>query len=680
MVSQMMDRLAQSLYRQQGPHKFAQLFREFILSGFRAFAIFFALILAFSKYQDSQHQPIIKIEPAKFSVLFNKSDQECWGPFAATKCPAQAASPELWKSTVHRWTPEYYRLLDSDLNAPFWLGLEISPADLKKAESAGATRLMLGVLFSRYDVWVDGERIETGDYLDNDLPIAIDLSHRRMQNDQPLRVAISVARDGKMQTIDSGWFLPTMGLYTSKASDQQMRWVVFAGDTRFLVMFSIFFLFGLLANYAAFTDKAKEDFRAASVLAFILAGTQFIMADSIFRLLGPSMYYPILNMLLMGEFFGAIGLGLAISRSRASFSSFINTIIPISFLVVLFFTPKQLENGILTNWILNYLTPLGYGFAGALCLIQYLRLRKDAKMEGASLSRAILLTTMTFLFAGIALTFAIESGHAVAVETHWARMLVSIPIYLLINNIVSEARQRFYQVQETPVSEYHRRPVLPESVPGVVINLDLKSSEKLFRLGGEHGVGGTIVGTIMSQLWITFSSAGATILQSSGDDLLILFPDTKIKDELDLWLKTLIEAQSVLKLITQKLADTHVELATMKTLEFRAAVCHGEVRPLWRTIGTSKIPVWVEAGKQNIFVETARYIEIEREVSASTKASAAGSVLMVSEDLKSIVSSFSNLSSFPIAGTGKHGRTYSGLCVNIPIDQSVELKLTRIAG
>ena len=673
LVGQMIDRLAHSLYRQHGPHKFAQLYREFILNGFRAFAIFFGILLAFSKYQDSQHHAVIAIEPSRFSVLM-KSDQECWGDQAAAKCPAKATNKELWESEVHRWSPEYYQLLESDLKASFWLGLTISAADLKKAESAGATRLMLGVLFSRYEVWVDGQRIETGDYLDNDLPIAIDLSHLRMQEDRPLQVAISVTRDGKMQTIDSGWFLPTMGLFTSKGSDQQMRWVVFAGDTRFLIMFSIFFLFGLLANYAAFTDKAKEDFRAASVLAFILAGTQFIMADSIFRLLGPDMYYPILNLLLIGEFFAAIGLGLAISRSRTDLSNFINTTIPIAFLVIAFFTPKQFENGILTNWILHYLTPLGYGSAGILCLIQYLRLRKDSKKEGASLARAILLATMTLLFIGIAITFVVENGHAVAVETHWSRMLVSIPIYILINNIVSEARQRFFQVQETPVSEYHRRPNLPESVPGVVINLDIKSSEKLFRFGSQHGVGGTIVSTIMSQLWITFSSAGATILQSSGDDILVLFPDTKLKDNSALWLKTLIDAQAMLKVVTQKLADTHVELATMKTLEFRAAVCQGEVRPLWRTVGTSKIPVWVEAGSQNIFVETARYLEIEREV-VSEKAFKMGSVLIASQKFKSDVDGFPELSAVPVSGTGKHGRNYSGLCVVIPSGNTSDLRL-----
>src|SRR5689334_23980438 len=45
----------------------------------------------------------------------------------------------------------------------------------------------------------------------------------------------------------------------------------------------------------------------------------------------------------------------------------------------------------------------------------------------------------------------------------------------------SEYSLQEFLVRNTPVSEYHQRPILPEMVSGAVLTIDLRSSEGLFR-------------------------------------------------------------------------------------------------------------------------------------------------------------------------------------------------------
>lgn len=658
------DQVAQILYRENGAKKKSQLSRDILMNILVISSLLAGLTLLWNKFQDSQHLATLEIQPARWTFMIEASPADCWGEKRANVCPASPANPELWDASVKRRTPEYFKALSADLKKPFWLGLRVTPAELKRANSLGATRLMLGMLYSGYEVWVDGSRIQVGDFLENDMPIAVDLTTERLLEERPLHIAIAVFRSGKMQTIDSDWFVPKMGFFTSKNSDQQIRWTAFANDTRYYVLFAIFFLFGLIFRYAALIKKTSVEYSAAATYSLVLAFSQFIIADSTFRLLGPGFYYPMLNATLFAEFFAVIGFGLAFSRGPSSLLKWVSLAIPISFLVLLFLSKVLNDNGIISENIILYLTPLAYLGAGGVCLLQYISIKINSATISSSKRRRTLLVSMSFIFIVVAISFIAETLSAQAVETHWARILAVIPLYILTTSIAAAVQKNYRIFETTSISPFHKLSPLPESVSGVVINLDLKGSEKLFRTGASEDVGGTIVSTVLSQIWGRFASTGATVMQSSGDDILLIYPDSDVGSEPHLWYKTLCEVHEELQLIAQQLADSHPELSTMRRIEFRAAVSRGAVRPLWRMIGSTRVPSWVEAGNKNVFVDTARLLELERgRIKPTAKNS--GSMLIVDETLEAELKEIPGLELQSFTGEGKHGRIYRGYSVAI---------------
>ena len=658
------DQVAQILYRENGAKKKSQLSRDIVMNALVISSLLGGLILLWNKFQDSQYLATLEVAPARWSFMAEAAPADCWSDKRATVCPASPANPELWNAPIKRRSPEYHRFLSDDLKKPFWLGLRIMPAELKRANSLGATRLMLGMLYSGYEVWVDGARIQVGDFLENDMPIAIDLTTERLLEEKPLHVAIAVFRSGKMHTIDSDWFVPTMGFFTSKNSDQQIRWTAFANDTRYYVLFAVFFLFGLIFRYAALIKKTSVEYSAAAAYSLVLAFSQFIIADSTFRLLGPGFYYPMLNAMLFAEIFAVVGFGLAFSRGPTRVLKSVSLAIPISFLVLLIGSKIVNDNGRITEFIIFWLTPLAYLAAGSFCLLQYVSLKINSVTITSSKRRRTLLASMSFIFIVVAISFIAETLRAQAVETHWARILAVIPLYILTTSIAAAVQKNYRIFETTSISPFHKLSPLPESVSGIIINLDLKGSEKLFRTGANEEVGGTIVSTVLSQIWGRFASTGATVMQSSGDDILLIYPDEDFSTEPGLWYKTLCEVHEELQLIAQQLADSHPELSTLRRIEFRAAVARGAVRPLWRMIGTTRVPAWVEAGNKNVFVDTARLLELERS-SVKPAAKVAGSMLIVDETLETELKGIPGLELKSFTGEGKHGRAYSGFSVVI---------------
>lgn len=658
------DQVAQVLYRENGAKKKSQLSRDIITNMLVVCSLLGGLTLLWNKFQDSQHLATLEIPAARWSFTTEDVPADCWGERRATECLASPANAKLWNASVNRRSPEYFKELAADLKKPFWLGLRIMPAELKRANSLGATRLMLGMLYSGYEVWVDGTRIQVGDFLENDMPIALDLTTERMLEEKPLHIALSVFRSGKMKTIDSDWFVPTMGFFTSKNSDQQIRWTAFANDTRYYVLFAVFFLFGLIFRYASLIKKSNVEYSAAAAFSLVLAFSQFIIADSTFRLLGPGFYYPMLNGTLFAEIFAVIGFGLACSRGRSVLLKAVSLAIPISFLILLFSTKILNDNGRAAEFTIFYLTPLSYFVAGGFCLLQYVSLKINSNTITSSKQRRTLLASMSFIFIVVAISFIAETLRAQAVETHWARILTLIPLYVLTTSIAAAVQKNYRIFETTSISPFHKLSPLPDLVAGVIINLDLKGSEKLFRTGANEDVGGTIVSTVLSQIWGRFASSGATVMQSSGDDILLIYPDRDFGNQPYLWYKTLCEVHEELQLIAQQLADSHPELSTLRRIEFRAAVAKGAVRPLWRLIGSTRVPAWVEAGNKNVFVDTARLLELER-ANAKPTAKGGGSMLIIDETLEAELKEIPDLEIKSFTGQGKHGRIYNGFSVII---------------
>lgn len=102
------------------------------------------------------------------------------------------------------------------------------------------------------------------------------------------------------------------------------------------------------------------------------------------------------------------------------------------------------------------------------------------------------------------------------------------------------------------------------------------------------------------------------ILQAEGDAILAFWTKPICDDHMKV-IETLLGLNEVLSQISEQLNDE--ELLVDTDIKIRGAVIDGDIRPIWREIGDTRIPAWIEAGSQNIFVDAARFLDFEKEYS-----------------------------------------------------------------
>jgi hypothetical protein len=166
-------------------------------------------------------------------------------------------------------------------------------------------------------------------------------------------------------------------------------------------------------------------------------------------------------------------------------------------------------------------------------------------------------------------------------------------------------------------------------VSGTLLVLDLKSSEALFRYGAQLGQGAAIVETCLSSLWACVAKESGIVLQTEGDALRAFFDDDASPSSLAAALRAADAAARDLASLRERLIARHMIPVDAPSLAFRAGVAQGAIRPIWHQMGPSRLASWMEAGSSSPFVDSTRYMDLERKV----KASPGSSLLILPEAL-----------------------------------------------
>ncbi len=232
-------------------------------------------------------------------------------------------------------------------------------------------------------------------------------------------------------------------------------------------------------------------------------------------------------------------------------------------------------------------------------------------------------------------------------------------LVLLLGGVaLLEYREQQKMIEKTPVSPYHRRPILPESVSGVVMVVDLKNSERLFRTGALGGQSGQLVEACLSRLWAAVIKSEGMILQTEGDLLRAFFDSEVCKNPLLSALSASNQMKRELDILVQQMRAQGIVDQDFPEVEFRAGLSAGQIRPVWQEIENSRIASWIDTGETSPLLESARMLELEREVQSTQT-----SLVVMSEDM--VVSSRNSLEAhlqhFKIRShrcMGKHNRIY----------------------
>jgi hypothetical protein len=253
-------------------------------------------------------------------------------------------------------------------------------------------------------------------------------------------------------------------------------------------------------------------------------------------------------------------------------------------------------------------------FVGAMvCLVQARHLA--ASPRAASLGPRI--NRLYFFSFGMALICLIgisEGQNLISLMTQafTSRFTHFSVVLMLAITAMREYREERKLLDKSPISKYHRKNPLPGPLKGALLCIDIKNSERLFRLSAETGDAGRIVEGCLSHLWSAVLAHQGTVLSTEGDGLRAFFDGDECTSPARSALLAVDQMQARLDEYALQLRDQGFSLDSF--LSFRAGLVLGEIKPIWQQAGQSQVAGWTEAGQSNAFVDSARLMEAERQL------------------------------------------------------------------
>lgn len=535
------------------------------------------------------------------------------------------------------------------LSSHFWLGTEIAPSILNVARETGANQLVLGWIYGNYQLWIDGELMQTGSRSDTQ-PIVISILPKRLKIPRPLSVVFYIENEELHHRPDNLNYLfgehIGEGFYKYETAENYRRMTAFAKYVRPVILFGLNLLFSLLFFFVWLPQKLKQEYFFLSCYTLVSAAVQLFNIDLIYSALTVDTLYRTNDMLLILE--GGFGFLLGVSLSRSSKQIFRHVSWAIfSLCLILSLVPISHQLLFVFGKYLNkYMVPTLY-FAGAAICFYQLRVI-HSKGINASKARKLQLFTFGSLLFCLA---AISIGQAIA--WHSLSFIQNVLLYrfahfsiifMLGAIVLQDFKKQQLLIEKMPLSSYHRRPNLPESVHGFIFMIDLKNSERLFRSGSANGDAGKTVDDCLSLIWDIVDTNGGSVLFSEGDSLCAFFDRNHCVNPLITALET---------------AGTAAQALKGRNISFRASIADGAIKPIWREFSGINYPAWIETGTNNVFVEAARLMDLERSVTAGE---AENTRIMLTESSWQTIKHTKNLHQWQVHTTeliGKHDVKYN---------------------
>jgi len=578
-------------------------------------------------------QPSVVIARDSWRVLYRSATQEevCEDKLPQkVNCLASASNLALWDSTYRREDAEHVDRVASRRGQDFWLGTVLSTDAVEKAFRLKANRLILGYLNSDYEVWVDGEKIFFGEYLETHSPLVLNLSMSRLAEARPMTVAIRIIHKAGGLYPDGLGYFRAEGLATSSQADRYLRVENFEEHTRPWFFFGVYFVMGSLFLVLWGMSPRKQECAYLAGYALFQAFLQASKSDEVSFLFDLGTWNRIHNMMSLYEGAFALFLGLAFARFRRAFFQWgIPAFIAAGIGLFLWVTDSvQAER--LGVYLDAKVVPRGYLLGAMACFLQTFWLEQRMKQRDGIFAvrvRRLLLFGIGLCAIGLSYAFQ-QSIPSVTEYTAWPRFMNLILVLYLSAVILKDYREQEKIIERSPVSAYHRRPSLPTELSGIVLVVDIKRSEFLIRAGSEWGNAGELVNTGLSHMWSAATSNEGTVLHSEGDAITVFFEHER-RAAAPRAYRTVQDVANALGRFVDQLQDRGVKLGTTDEIHFRATLVEGVVRPVWHEYPGGRYPGWSASGTSNVFLEAARLMEIEQQIDPDRRKS----LLIVSESL-----------------------------------------------
>lgn len=558
-------------------------------------------------------------------VFYNNSSQSapanslCNPSKITEECPASPQSSLLWKSPLSRKDEDYRKRLSLHKGKEYWIGTIISPDTQRTAFEKKANHMVLGHFYGAYEIWIDGALILSGQGNLASRQLAVPISMNRLVEHTPMYVAIKILHNMDSPLPDVFTFSYRMnGFMTSSSFESFLRYDSFTRVLHKFILYSSYLILGFIFAITWSLNRKKQEF--AFFALYALAYTAFYLPrDEFLYLLNISFgqTYPILltTFFILGG--AALLLGASFARIKRKFFLIMIPatllVIPGSVLSVFLFIPS-LKHGFLAMFA-GFYTAAGYLTGAILCFLQFYALLPRT-IEGNALRKR----AQSLLLFGLGLTIIgiIEfpmismflSKDLKLIMPHLNLALVLTFLYLLLRNWYLESQM----VSKMHVSPYHKRALLPEKVSGVMLNLDIKKSEYLFRFKGLETNGNDLIHSCLSELWSVIDSYHGTVIHTEGDGFIAFFSTESSRNPIKQAVDACFSLKTSLTVFDQQLKDRGIYLLNVPSIEFRVAIESGDIKPIWQELEDYRYASWTGVGPHNPFIETRRLLEVSRSI------------------------------------------------------------------
>jgi|GEM_PF-3712113 len=387
------------------------------------------------------------------------------------------------------------------------------------------------------------------------------------------------------------------GFMTTPTAHQFERFYDFIEKGKSFALFWVYLMAGFFFFFLWTAQRAHREYFYFACFALLNAFPEIMYGSAFSYNLNQGLAVQIFTLWVFMKVGLALSFGFSLARLAPRFVEWPAILGFMVGLAALTFVPI-VELSSTRRTLLQTLLPVSF-LSGVIACLWQLYFHKAIMSQ----SRRIQLTGVSLLLTGLAFVSYWQFRNdlsTVAREILWG-----VPEFALFALLAAFALMSYRQatklMSQTPVSKYHRRESLPSQIEGVLLRIDIKNSEKLYR----NTENSSLMSTVISHFWKKAEESGGVVLGHNGDELDIFFDRQE-----DLALQeTVFGALAQLRELGESL---QVILGADSDVAFRGALVYGRLKPVWTGTQKNRSPAWEQVGETKLFVTAARLFEIEK--------------------------------------------------------------------
>lgn len=530
----------------------------------------------------------------------------------------------LWTNKQPRDIFTHGQTLDRLHGQTYWVGVQVKPEQLRLAKAQGANQLMSGYIYGTYEAYIDERLVKSGGTGELRRPVVIELTDEMINRPDGFRFSLRIRHDMNEPYPDTLHF---MGLATKEQIELHRRWMDFYFNTLPSMAMGTNLALGLFFFALWICGTRKQELAAFAAFGILHGVIQAANVPLLFELIGIQSWHRLNFVTSFYESLFVWWLSLSLGRIRSRWVLAIGSVLLISPWVIFWtnLSSMQIYQVSLQFW--KFGTNTAYFVGAFICLSQARLVAVQHRRELIDSAREmkLLLASLSFFVMGCVSLW----GYFNYFDPRFANALF---LGALAAAVVHDYRRQELFVRRAPLSKYHQRVDLPESVSAVLGTVDLKRSEGLYRFGAERGLGGRLVAEIINRFYQEIVDRGGEVIQTEGDSITFFFDQELGKGAL----KAALDSIQALNLSLR----THLNEAVMRDLpgfptdlRLRAAVDVGAIRPVWQRFEGRDVPAWEQARDSTVFLDLARLMEAESKLGLQDSSIVCRQRLLVADEV-----------------------------------------------